>query len=122
MREKSIGCATVVDFDGRPMGVFSERTVARQIHRDEFLDEPVGKHLDDIWEIVEEDDPARYILDAMRNKSLRFLCVVDKNGRAVALTGQKALMESIADFFPKHVQMVVHRLDEEQIALKREGA
>ena len=34
---------------------------------------------------------------------LRFVCVVDETGRAVALTGQRGVMEYIAGHYPRRI-------------------
>ncbi len=56
----------------------------------------------------------------MKIKNVRFLCVVDEDRRVVGLTGQKGLMEYVADHFPR--QVMVQRIGCTPFLATREGA
>jgi CBS domain-containing protein len=122
MRAKRLGCAIVVDEGGKPIGTFSEaRLVDLLLSRPSALDEDcVDRHLDKDWAAVRETDPISSVLSAMQSKNLRFVCVTDEGGKAVALTGQKGLMEYVAEHFPQ--QVLVQRLGGRPATEKREGA
>ena len=48
-------------------------------------------------------DPARDVLDSMEEFNIRFLAVLDPDHRVIGLTGQKTLVEFIAEAFPHEV-------------------
>ena len=56
----------------------------------------------------------------MQLKNLRFLCVVDENGQVAGLTGQRGLMEYVAEHFPGEV--MVQRIGQPPYLSDREGA
>jgi len=121
MRRHGLGCIVVVDDDGRPLGKFTERILIRLLLRgDAVLDQPVSDHMASVWGIVSLTDPIEKVVEAMEDKGLRFVVVVDEEGRACALTGQRGLMEYIGEHFPRaiKVQPIGSRLAMDQ----REGA
>lgn len=123
LRAKRLGCAAVVDKDGKPLGVFTEKLVTRTVCEcPGFIHDAVGNHLEDTWAAVTAKEPVAAVLRTLRMKGLRFVCVIDQEGKAVSLTGQKGLMEYLAQYFPRHVQMMVHRIGREAISARREGA
>jgi hypothetical protein len=56
----------------------------------------------------------------MQTKNLRFVVVTDEDGKAIALTGQKGLMEYVAEHFPQ--QVMVQRVGVKPYSSQREGA
>jgi CBS domain-containing protein len=122
MRGKQLGCAIVIDGDGKPLGTFTERTII-----DLMLQQPdnlatlaVGKHMDDDWFVVRNSDTICEVLETIQNRSARFICVVDEEGRVVALTGQKGLSEYVAEHYPQ--QVMVQRVGGKPGQQQREGA
>lgn len=104
MKAKRLGCVMVTDEDQVPMGIFTERQVMNLLTESTaFLDAPIRDHLASDWATVKLSDPIAGVLEVMTTKRLRFVCVVDDQGRSVALTGQNGLMEYITDHFPQHV-------------------
>ena len=122
MRENRLGCAIVVNDEGKPIGTFSEaRLVDLLLANPSALDEDcVERHLDKDWAAVKLADPISSVLLAMQSKDLRFVCVTDETGKAKALTGQKGLIEYVAEHFPQ--QVMVQRLGGKPTIEKREGA
>jgi CBS domain-containing protein len=122
MREKQLGCAIVVDGDGKPLGIFTERKVIEMLleHPQDFGGLPVGEHLERDCFIVQRTDPLIQVVAAVSDHGARFVCVVDEHGRAVGLTGQKGLSEYLADYFPK--QVMVQRIGGKPGMENREGA
>jgi predicted transcriptional regulator len=120
MRSRELGCVFVVDADHKLIGMFTESMLTQQLaHGKALLDEPIKSHMSDHWPWVQMADPIADVLEAMNVNNTRFICVVDKDGRAAALTGQKGLMEYIADHFPS--QVMVQRIGCSP-TLDREGA
>ena len=104
MRAKRLGCVVVVGEDEQPQGIFRENEVMALLARSpSSLDDPVEAHLAPDCARVKESDSISEALEAMRKKKLRFVVVCDDAGRATALTGQKGVLEYIAEHFPRHV-------------------
>ena len=122
LQSKKLGCAVVVDAEGKPIGIFTERTLI-----DLLLLQPdnLGKilvrdHLEKEWFCVRSTDPISAVLDLIQNRGARFICELDENGRAKGLTGQKGLSEYIAEYFPG--QVMVQRIGGQPGMESREGA
>lgn len=120
MRQKKLGCVVVVDEDGRPLGKFTERLLIKLLlERPGSMDEHVGDHMASAWAHVTKAEPIAKVIDLMKTKKLRFVVIIDDDGRAVALTGQKGVIEYIADHFPR--QVMVQRMSSEFFSGQREG-
>jgi len=118
---KRLGCVIVAREDGTPVGTFTEEVLMRLlINVPDALEETIGDHLTTTWACVKTTDPISAVLNAMQSKGLRFICVTDESGRATALTGQKGLMEYIAEHFPR--QVMVQRVGVKSSTERREGA
>lgn len=121
MRTGKLGCAVVIDADRKPRGIFTESMLTQLLSQGPApLDEPVEQHMAERWPRVRLTDPIEDVLDALHLKNIRFLCVVDGDDRLVGLTGQKGLMEYVADHFPG--QVMVQRIGGTPFPVPREGA
>lgn len=121
MRAAKLGCAIVIDSQRKPAGMLTEAVVREKLARGgAFLDEPVSAHMARTFPWVRLDDPVELVLDAMQTNNTRFICVVDEEQRVAGLTGQKGLMEYIAEHFPR--QVVVQRVGGDEYTQEREGA
>lgn len=106
MRTGNLGCVIVIDDDRRPLGMFTESMLVQLLVRDpSALGEPVSKHMAEQCPIASQSDRISFVLEAMETKNVRFIGVVDDDGRVVGLTGQKGLMEYIAEHFPQQVMV-----------------
>ena len=120
MRDRNLGCVVVVDEQGRPVGMLTESMICQAlVHDPSVVDEPVQMCMSDTWPWVKQSDPIALILEAMQAKNVRFICVVDEDGRVAGLTGQKGLMEYVAEHFPQ--QVMVQRVGSPP-PTEREGA
>ena len=120
MRDEKLGCAILVD-EGKPTGMFTEAMLRELISEaPSAINDPIGKHTSSQCPRVKLSDPIADGLTALEVKNVRFLCVVDEEGRVAGLTGQKGLMEYVADHFPQ--QVMVQRIGGEPFPLEREGA
>ena len=72
------------------------------------------------WPTVSLADPISTVLDAMERANVRFVIVVDQQGQLAGLTGQKGLMEYVAEHFPG--QAIVQRIGGAPYPTDREGA
>jgi CBS domain-containing protein len=112
----------VVDEKGRPLGKFTEhRLLVLLVNDSQALIRPLKDVMVKDWAEVKLTDPIAKVLDAMQNHGMRFVVVVDDDGVATHLTGQRGMMEYIADHFPRQVK--VHMIDDAKLYMdQREGA
>ncbi|MCA9119412.1 MAG: CBS domain-containing protein [Planctomycetaceae bacterium] len=122
MREAKLGCAIAVGDDHKPLGVLTESKLTQLLaeHGSQVVDETVASHMTEPCPCVQLTDPIACVLEAMQLKNTRFMCVVDSEGRLVGLTGQKGLIEFVADHFPG--QVMVQRVGGNPYPAEREGA
>ena len=121
MRQKRLGCAIVVDAEDKPIGMFTESMLGRLLLEGSCqLDELIQVRMAQQISCVKTSDPIVVVLDAMQSRDVRFVCVVNENGRVVGLTGQKGLMEYIAEHFSREV--MVQRVGSSPYPHQREGA
>ncbi len=121
MRHQELGCVIVIDEDRRPQGIFTE-SMLRQLLAAEptAVNDRLGDHMNCDAKWVRLTDPVSQVLRAMQTENTRFVGVVDCDGRLVGLTGQKGLMEYVAEHFPQ--QVMVQRVARPPHFVEREGA
>lgn len=121
MREKKLGCVMVVDGDQKVLGVFNESMIVELIaHHPDVLDQPVETQMASRFPWVRKSDPISFVLDAMSEKNVRLMCVLDEEDHPVGVTGQRGIMEYIAEHFPGDV--TVQRIGMSPFPSDREGA
>jgi CBS domain-containing protein len=121
MRKRELGCVFIVDEDQRPLGIFTEGMLRQLIVRNPAaVEEPLRDHTTQEAPWVRLTDPVAKVLEAMQSKNTRFVGVLDSEGRLAGLTGQKGLMEYIAEHFPQ--QVMVQRIGGTPHLGEREGA
>jgi predicted transcriptional regulator len=121
LRRYKVGCVIVTDQEGKPVGKFTERLLMKLLLEDaRALRLPVERFMYPDPDAIGMNEPIGKMVDVMKHKKLRFLCVTDPEGRAVALTGQHGLMEYITEHFPRQVKV---QLLQSKLAMdQREGA
>ena len=106
MRRKHLGLVVVVDESGRMVGQFTERMLIKLLLGGSAgLDVPVKHHTCREGATVHLTDPIAKVIECMEAKKQRFVLVLDDDGQPVGLTGQKSVMEYIADYFPRQVKV-----------------
>jgi len=121
MRRQELGCVIVVDEDRRPQGIFTEGMLRQLLAAEPTaIDDKLGDHMNRDARCVRLTDPVSQVLRSMQNENTRFVGVVDCDGRLVGLTGQKGLMEYVAEHFPQ--QVMVQRVARPPHFVEREGA
>lgn len=121
MRRHKLGCVVVVDSEGKPVGKFTERLLMKfLVDHSHSLDEPVKGFMYQESNSMKESDTIARLLARMRTKMLRFVPVVDDAGKVIGLTGQKGLIEYIAEHFPRQVK--TRELKSKLFMDQREGA
>ena len=121
LKRSQLGCAFVVDRDQRPLGKFTERQLLRILaDNPRGLDDPIDQHMMSVGTCVGLQSRIADVIDEMQKSGGRFVCVVDDDGRAVSLAGQRSVMEYIADHFPHQVKAQL--MDSKLYMDQREGA
>jgi CBS domain-containing protein len=121
MRQQRLGCVIVVDAEEKPLGIFTESMLTRLVARQQFVPEdPIEQHMEINLPWVGLADAVVNVVDALQTRNIRFLSVLDNEGRVTALTGQKGLMEYVADHYPG--QIMVQRVGVPPYSQTREGA
>ena len=121
MRKAELGCVIIVDDRKKPVGIFTEAMLRIAINQNpKCIDDSLADHVATVFPWVATDDPIETVMDAMEVKNHRFVVVLDDTGKIVGLTGQKGLMEYIAEHFSEEV--MVQRIGSEAYPAKREGA
>ena len=121
MRQGKLGCVVVVDDKEKPLGLFTEAMLRNLLLQSpEVVEEPVGDRMATVFPWVQLSDSIEMVLEAMELKNHRFVVVVDQDRRVVGLTGQKGLMEFVAEHFPQEV--MVQRVGTKPYPNRREGA
>jgi CBS domain-containing protein len=121
MRERGLGCVIIVDDQRRPLGILNEGMLRQMLSvNPAVVDSPLGDYMNTSARWVRLSDPVVQVLRAMQNEKTRFVGVVDDDGRLAGLTGQKGLMEYVAEHFPE--QVTVQRIGQSTHFAQREGA
>ena len=108
MRRQRLGCVVVVRDGGRPQGMYTERLLLKMLLKNpDGLAEPVGRHMTTSCPSVAKDETIAQLIDRMERGKLRFLCVIDEQGKAEAIVGQKAVVAYLAEQFPREVKVQV---------------
>ena len=121
MKTQRLGCAIVVDADRRPIGMFTESQLVRmQAEEQSNYDVPVSQIMSQDWPSLKQKAPIVDVLKSMRKHNVRFIIVVDEEGGLAGLTGQRSMLEYIADHFPG--QVMVQRIGGPPHLHNQEGA
>jgi CBS domain-containing protein len=121
MREGKLGCAVIVDDDDRPLGIFNEAILRRQLmNSPDVIEQQIEAQMVSRFPWVKTTDSVETVLDAMETNNTRFLVVVGDDDKVVGVTGQKSLMEYVAECFPSEV--MVQRIGGKGFPEHREGA
>ena len=121
MRDARLGCAILVDEYDKPVAKFTERTLINLLAVDPAtLDDAVEQHSVPLQGCVSINDSIVKVFDYINRTDLRFVCVVDEEGKLCGLTGQRGLMEYIAEHFPR--QVMVQMMESKLYMDQREGA
>ena len=104
MREAGLGCVIAVDENNKAVGMFTEGMLRHALNESVgILDDTLDRQMVARLPWVLPSDPIKMVLEAMEEHNFRFIAVLDEDHRVLGLTGQKSLMEFIADSFPYEV-------------------
>jgi len=120
MRKHTLGCVVVIDEEQKPTGIFSEAMLRRMITEDPVaINDSICNRMARQFPKVDVDEPVITVMEAMHAENHRFVVVQDATGQIAGLTGQKGLMEYIADHFP---ELIMTQTAGAKPPSRREGA
>ena len=106
MREHQLGCVFIVDAQERPVGMFHERLLIQLLdEHPQALDESVARYLQRRCDCVRDSDPVGNVLYKVESDAKRFIGVVNQSGQLTGLTGERGLLEFVAEHFPRQVMV-----------------
>lgn len=121
MRDGKLGCVVVVGDNQKPVGLFTEAMLRHLLlENPAIVEETVESRMATAYPWCRLSDPIETVVEAMELKNHRFVVVVDEHEKVTGLTGQKGLMEYVAENFPQEV--MVQRVGTKPFPDKREGA
>ncbi|MCB2101319.1 MAG: CBS domain-containing protein, partial [Rhodobacterales bacterium] len=85
MRDSAATSATVVDAEGRPVGIVTERDVTRRLAFQADPDTPVARVMTGPLRTIPETEYLFHAIARMRHYDLRHMPVVDREGRLVGM-------------------------------------
>ena len=80
----------------------------------------VEKNDRDAWAKVRHNEPIANLIHKLQDYRLRFVTVVDDDGKAIGVLGQQAVMEYISEYFP--LQVKTQDMEAKVSLEQREGA
>ena len=121
VQKRGKGYVLVVDSNGHPMGILSEREVLRRIvARDVKYDENVDKYLAHGLETLTLKEPIAKAIQLMNEGGERMIPIVDDQGVAVAVLRTIDIIHFLAEAFPAQVLNLPPR--PHQLIAEPEGA
>ena len=121
MREKNLGCTIIVDKQQRPIGIFTEALLRELLATaPHSLNDSLESQMAVRFPRVQLTDPISIVVQAMHVAHQRFVCVTDADERVVGITGQKGLVEFVAEHFPQ--QVMSEHVGRRLTSLEKEGA
>ena len=121
IQRRGQGYVLVVDSDGRPTGIISEREVLmRMVARDVKYDENADKYVTHGLETLTLKDPIARGVQLMNESGERNIPVVDDRGVAVAVLRTLDIIHFLAEAFPAQVLNLPPR--PHQLIAEPEGA
>ena len=96
MAERNVGSIVVVDGDGRPVGILTERDMVRIVAQGLAPETPVEKVMTRGLVTASPDAPASRLLCTMLEKGIRHIPVVDGEGRLLGIVSLRDLVRAEA--------------------------
>jgi len=96
MAERGVGALAIVDEGGRPVGIITERDVIRAVARGALRAKVVEAGTTSNLLTASPEDDEYEVLKKMRERQVRHLLVVDKEGRLVGVLSIRDFIEDKA--------------------------
>jgi len=96
MAEKGVGSIAIVDEGGRPVGIITERDVVKAVARQALEAKVVEVGTTSNLLTASPEDDEYEVLKKMRERRVRHLLVVDKEGKLVGVLSIRDFLEDAA--------------------------
>ena len=96
MAEKGVGALAIVDEEGRPIGIITERDVIKAVARRALGAKVVEVGTTSNLLTASPEDDEYEVLKKMRERRVRHLLVVDKEGKLVGVLSIRDFLEDAA--------------------------
>ena len=121
MRDARLGCIVAINRENKPTGIFTEAMLRSRLNDSPgVLDNTVAEEMVKRLPWVSPSDEVQMVMDAMGANNMRFIVVVDDAKQVVGITGQKSLMEFVAECYPQEV--FTQNVSSRPQTFRREGA
>ena len=113
--DDAVGCVTIVDKEGRIIGIFSDRDVVLKLSlkKVDIEREPVDHYMTRNPQTSQITSPVAFVLSMMSQGGYRHVPIVDEAERPVAMISVK----DIVDYIVAEMEKDISRLFEESFAL-----
>ena len=95
MVERNVGCAVVVDREGRCVGIITERDFLRLFSENVPSTRLVGEYMSKNPITVREDESVNQAKNIMITQKIRHLPVIDYHGKVVGILSMRDVFERI---------------------------
>lgn len=95
MLERNVGCAVIVDDEGRCVGVITERDCLRLFHQNVLPLSRVGEYMTRNPITVREEASINEAKNIMISQRIRHLPVVNKKGQVVGILSMRDIFERV---------------------------
>ena len=121
MRSAGLGCIVAVDDSNKAVGIFTEAMLRHALNESvAVLDDSLANQIVTRLPWVLPTDEVKMVLDAMEENNIRFIAVLDEERQVIGITGQKTMMEFVAEAFPHEV--MTQDITSTSTSLQKEGA
>jgi len=96
MAKYGIGSVMVLDHDGTPLGIFTERDLVKAVAKGVGLDAPVDEVMSRSLIVIQQDESVVSAAMKMIENGIRHLPVVDDRGRLVGIISIRDVLRDIA--------------------------
>ncbi|MEM0043283.1 MAG: CBS domain-containing protein [Sulfolobales archaeon] len=99
MYEKGVGSVVVVDSEGKPTGIITERDIVYAFAKNIRRDAPAWSIMTENPVTVKENDLITTAMEKMRELNVRHLPVVNEEGKLIGIISFRDIIDSISLLF-----------------------
>jgi len=96
MAKHGIGSVIVLNRDGAPLGIFTERDLVKAVAKGVGLDAPIDDVMSRNLVVIQQDESAVSAAMKMIENGIRHLPVVDDKGRLVGIISIRDVLSAVA--------------------------
>jgi len=96
MAKHGVGSVMVLNRDGAPLGIFTERDLIKAVAKGFGLDAPVDEVMSRNLIVIQQDESAVSAAMKMIENGIRHLPVVDDKGRLVGIVSIRDVLRAVA--------------------------